>query len=350
MGDSLSVEILRAFPKVELHRHLEGSFPLDKLYDIARKNGLDGNLSFEDFKQDNQFPKNGEPDFLLFLAKFRNHWYQSLDDIRYLTYHSVLNLKNDGIFYIELRFNPEHFAAQRNFDRLSVIRAIIHSGNRAAREIGIHIKYLITLNRGKHSPQELLSLYEMFKGAHRDICGFDLAGDETNYPPEMFREVFQKIKEDGLYPCTIHAGEVTPPSQIWEAIERLYASRIGHGTSSILDEELQDVLKRRRILLEQCLTSNYQTGSWRDTATHPFGRLFRNGVPVALGSDDPSIQDADLTDDYSLAVQYFGFTLEDFITMNLRALDAAFLRPGQKRYLKAKYLAAVQDFRNRFNL
>lgn len=350
MGQTLTPEILRHFPKVELHRHLEGSYPLDKLYEIAKKNKLDNDMSFEEFKKDNQFPKDSEPDFLLFLAKFRNHWYKSLRDISYLTYSSVLNFKNDGIFYIELRFNPEHFCAVNNFKRLSVVRTIITAGNRAAKEAGIYIRYLITLNRGKHNPEELLEIYDQVKNAHPAICGFDLAGDETNYPPEMFRQVFQKIKDDGLYLSTIHAGEVSPPTQIWEAINNLYAARIGHGTSSILDSELQSVLKSKKILLEQCLTSNYQTGSWRDTATHPFGRLYRMGVPVALGSDDPSIQDADLTDDYFLAVKYFNFTLSDFIQMNLNALDAAFLKPGQKRYLKIQYKKAVEKFKRTYKI
>jgi len=350
MGNSLTPEILRHFPKVELHRHLEGSYPLDKLYEIARKNHLDNGMSFEEFKIDNQFPKNGEPDFLLFLAKFRNHWYKSLQDISYLTYHSVLNLKNDGIFYIELRFNPEHFTANNNFSRKSVVKTILAAGNKAAKEIGLHIRYLITLNRGKHNPDELLTIYEQIKGSHSMICGFDLAGDETNYPPELFRAVFNKISSDGMYLTTVHAGEVSPPTQIWEAITNLKASRIGHGTSSILDAELQKTLIEKKILLEQCLTSNYQTGSWRDTATHPFGRLYRMGVPVALGSDDPSIQDADLTDDYYLAVKHFNFNLDDFITMNLNALNSAFLKPGQRRYLKIQYLKAVERFKKNFNI
>ncbi len=350
MGLSLTPEILRQFPKVELHRHLEGSYPLDKLYQIALKNKLDNSMSFEEFKIDNQFPKDGEPDFLLFLAKFRNHWYKSLSDISFLTYHSVLNLKNDGIFYIELRFNPEHFTAANNFSRLSVVRTIIAAGNRAAKEADIYIRYLITLNRGKHDPKELLEIYNHVKNSHKSICGFDLAGDETNYPPEMFREVFQQIKEDGYYLTTVHAGEVSPPTQIWEAINNLHASRIGHGTSSILDSDLQKTLIARNVLLEQCLTSNYQTGSWRDTSSHPFGRLYRMGVPVALGSDDPSIQDADLTDDYYLAAKYFNFNIDDFVQMNLNALKAAFIKPGQKRYLKIRYLKAVSEFKNRFNI
>ena len=65
-----------------------------------------------------------------------------------------------------------------------------------------------------------------------EIVGIDLAGDETQFPPSLFVDFFNAVKTDNIG-ATIHAGEVTPPKQIWESIELLHAKRIGHGTSSI---------------------------------------------------------------------------------------------------------------------
>ena len=61
-------EILESFPKVELHRHLEGSFDLDTLFNIAQKNDLDVPKEKAAFKAAFQFPKNSPSDFLLFLS------------------------------------------------------------------------------------------------------------------------------------------------------------------------------------------------------------------------------------------------------------------------------------------
>ena len=99
------------------------------------------------------------------------------------------------------------------------------------------------------------------------------------------------------------------------------------------------------IALELCITSNYQTGAWADERTHPIGELYRRGVPVTLNSDDPFIQDTDLTDDYLKAVRFFGFTLEDLVQLNLNALKASFLPPEEAKKLTAEYLARVEAFR-----
>jgi len=337
------------FPKVELHRHLEGTFDLPTWHNIALKNGLDVPKEFSEFKKFVQFPKESKPDFQLFLSKFKNDWYRSYEDVYNITYASVKNLKADGIFYIELRFSPEHFSLQNNYDRREITRLIVEAGNKAAQEAGFKIKYLITLNRGKQDQEGMYNLYKAIASLNlTDIVGIDLAGDEQNFPIQLFRNLFSTIQKDNLYKSTIHAGEVTPSSEIWAAIE-LGASRIGHGTATINDPALQQVLKDRFIVLEQCITSNYQTGSWADETNHPLGRLFRLGVPVTINSDDPTIQDTDLSDDYVKAANYFQFGIEEFTALNLTALNAAFLPEKEKEALKEEYRKEVGRFKGMFS-
>ncbi len=344
-------QVMRTFPKIELHRHLEGTFDPKTLFEIAKKNKLDIPADFDEFKTTIQFPKDQDPDFLLFLSKFRTDWYRSHDDVENITYHSVYNMKDDGMFYIELRFSPEHFSLQNNFDRAEITRLIIKTANKAAADAGFRIKYLITFNRNKQTQEEMLELYDIITSLNEpDIVGIDLAGDELNYPPDLFDKFFARIRKDRKYKATVHAGEVTKSDQIWTAIKRLYARRIGHGTSTIDDPELQEYLKENFIVLEQCITSNHQTGSWKEEENHPFGRLFRQGVPVTLNSDDPSIQDTDLSDDYVKAVKYFDLSLEDLVQANLTALNAAFLTKDEKTKLVDEYALAVKKFRSQTRL
>ncbi len=337
------------FPKVELHRHLEGTFDLPTWHKIALKNGLDVPKAFNAFKQYVQFPKESKPDFQLFLSKFKNDWYRSYEDVYNITYASVKNLKADGIFYIELRFSPEHFSLQNNYDRREITRLIVEAGNKAAQEAGFKIKYLITLNRGKQDEQGMYNLYKAIASLNlTDIVGIDLAGDEQNYPISLFKNLFKTIHSDNIYKSTIHAGEVTPSSEIWSAIE-LGASRIGHGTATITDPSLQQLLKERFIVLEQCITSNYQTGSWPDETNHPLGRLFRLGVPVTINSDDPTIQDTDLSDDYVKAANYFKFSIEEFTALNLTALNASFLPAKERERIGDEYRREVERFKEKFD-
>ena len=346
-----SKSAMQGFPKVELHRHLEGTFPVDKLYDLAIRNDLDVPKTFPEFKKFVQFPKDSEPDFLIFLTKFKNHWYRSYEDIAFISYHSVKELAQDGIFYIELRFSPEHFALYNDFDRIQVTRTIIEAANKAAEEEGIAIRYLLTFNRNKQTAKEMLDLYNSLKDQRLDeIVGIDLAGDEINYPPELFLSFFDQVHKDGLYRSTIHAGEVTSAKQIWEAVEKLGADRIGHGTQSIYDPSIQEYLKEHHIALELCITSNHQTGAWEDEKTHPLGELYRRGVPVTLNSDDPFIQDSDLTDDYIKSVRYFDFGVEDLKLLNLAALEYSFAAEKEKEKLRKLYIRQLAAFAKQHRL
>ncbi len=344
-------DVMKTFPKIELHRHLEGTFALTTMHKMAMKNKLPLPRDFAAFKQEVQFPRNSEPDFLLFLSKFRTDWYKTLDDVYQVVYDAIRELVVDGIFYIEMRFSPEHYALQNGFDRKEITKIVIGAGNKAAAEIGVYIKYLITFNRNKQNAEQMTSLYkELQKLDVPDVVGVDLAGDELNFPPELFTSFFDVIKSDGVYRSTIHAGEVTPASQIWDAIKLLHAARIGHGTSAINDVKLQAYLRENSIALEQCITSNHQTGSWIDEQRHPMGELYRNRVPVTINSDDPFIQNTDLTDDYIKAVKYFGFGVDDLLKMNMTALETSFLPETQKMKLAQEYMARFNSFRSTHNL
>ena len=347
----LTEESLRAFPKIELHRHLEGTFSLSTLHRMALRNGLPFPEEIEEFRKLVQFPKDSEPDFLKFLSLFKNDWYRSLDDVAEITAASVRDFANDSLFYIELRFSPEHFAYHNGFDRGEVTRTVVAAADAAAKEQGVEIRYLITLNRSKQEESEMIKLYELVRDLGLpNIVGIDLAGDETNFPPDLFERLFTRIRDDGAYQATIHAGEVTPAKQIWEAVNLLHASRIGHGVAAIHDPELQKLLTERDIILEQCVTSNFQTGSWTDESSHPVGRLHRLGVPVTINSDDPFIQDADLTEDYTKVVRHFDFDVEDLIALNVRALQGAFINNGEKQQLQKRYLTKVAEFRSNYGV
>jgi len=44
------------------------------------------------------------------------------------------------------------------------------------------------------------------------------------------------------------------------------------------------------IAIESCLTSNYQTGTVKDLATHPLKTFLKHGIKACLNTDDPAVQ------------------------------------------------------------
>ncbi|PIE04881.1 MAG: adenosine deaminase [Spirochaetales bacterium] len=346
-----SREILLDLPKIEVHRHLEGTYPIESLFRMAQKNKLDVPGNLDDFKREFQFPKNHKPDFLLFLSKFKKFWYKDINDVASIAYDSVKSFKEEALHYIELRFNPLHFTELTGLDPKEVTRTIISSSNSAAKEINLEIRYLLTFNRHIQTAQEMIKTYkELLDVDLNGVVGIDLAGDESHFPPELFIEFFDLIKKDGLFAIDIHAGEVTDSQNVWVAIDQLHADRIGHGVGVRNDKKIQKEITRRNIFLAQCITSNYQTGAWKNEKTHPMKKLVNAGVPVSIASDDPTIQDSLLTDDYEKTVKYFGWTLNDLIQSNQASVSGCFLSDREKTRLTQSYTAAVNSFLKKHNL
>jgi adenosine deaminase len=57
---------------------------------------------------------------------------------------------------------------------------------------------------------------------------------------------------------------------------------------------------------------------------HPLARLHRAGVSVTLSTDDLTVSDIELSDEYERAVEEIGVSLPELWTIDRRALDVAF--------------------------
>lgn len=344
-ADLSNRKILAKMPKIEVHRHLEGTYPIESLFRMAQKNKLDVPSDLSSFKKAFQFPKNHEPDFLLFLSKFKKFWYKDINDVASIAYDSVKTFVQEGLFYIELRFNPLHFTECTKLDPREVTSTIIESGDLAAAETNLQIRYLLTFNRGVQTAKEMIETYKQLQESDLSrVVGIDLAGDEINYPPELFTEFFDLVKKEDLFKIDIHAGEITDSKGMWTSLDLLHADRIGHGVSAINDPKIQTELKRKNVFLAQCITSNYQTGAWKNELTHPMKPLMESGVPVTISSDDPTIQDSDLTDDYQKALTNFNWDINFLIQSNINSVESTFLSEKEKKSLLKDYSKATEEF------
>jgi adenosine deaminase len=142
------------------------------------------------------------------------------------------------------------------------------------------------------------------------------------------------VRAAGL-PTVPHAGETTGPESVWSAIERLGASRIGHGINAASDERLMAHLAERDIPLEICPTSNICTGAVADIADHPFTTLRDAGVPLTLNSDDPGMFATTLNREYEIAHEVFGLSVTDLVDVAKAAVRYSFADADTQAALSA---------------
>ncbi|MDQ5834042.1 MAG: adenosine deaminase [Actinomycetota bacterium] len=313
--------------KVELHVHLEGTVPPELIRRLAERNGLA--VPEGVFADSERF---AYADFLDFLDTYDRaaSVIRTGEDYRDLTYEYLASCARDGAIYVELIVSPDH-AAFVGLGAHEHLGAIARGIDDARRDHQIEARILLVAVRNYGVEQAMLVAQYAATRPHPYVVGFNLAGDEANYPAGHFAEAFSIAAAAGLG-CTVHAGEWDGPQSVWAALE-LPITRIGHGVRAIEDPALVEELARREIVLECCPTSNVVLGLYGSFEDHPLPRLRAAGVKTTLGSDDPPYFGATIGGEYQLCKERFGFDDEDLRVLSRTAVEAAFCEEGLKERL-----------------
>ncbi len=316
-------------PLLDLHRHLDGSVRLETILDLGRQHNLplpawdlEGLRPYVQITGDAE--GNSLPGVMAFIAKFE--WMTRVlvdyDACRRVAYENVEDARREGLAYIELRFSPWFMAETHRLDPAGVVEAVVDGVETGARDFGVRAALIGILSR-TYGPDACWQELEALLRYRDHLIGLDLAGDEANYPGDLFVDHFRRARDVG-WRITVHAGEAAGPESIWQAVRDLGAERIGHGVAAIHDPALMDHLAERGIGIETCLTSNVQTRTVPDYASHPARIFLERGLRVTLNTDDPGISAIDLSHEYQVAAPAAGLTPEQVHQARRNALAVAF--------------------------
>jgi len=329
-----SLNTYRAFPKVELHRHLEGSLRLDTMLDIAQQHGItipDDVLRLSTLVQVQEEDKFT---FQNFLAKFDTLrlFYRSPDAIHRITREAIEDAARDNVKYMELRFTPVALSRAERFPLHDVIDWVLTSARDTAKKYNVIVRLIASVNR--HESTDLAEQVAWLAAEHVQdgLVALDLAGNEAEYPTQPFYGIFKEAKQSGLH-VTIHAGEWGPARHVKEAIEEIGADRIGHGVRVLEDENIIALARERGTAFEVCVTSNYQSGVVQSLDTHPLMKMFENGINVTINTDDPSISRITLSHEYYTACEDLRMPQSTLRERILAAARAGFLPEKEKEEL-----------------
>lgn len=330
-------------PKVELHRHLEGSLRLSTMAEVARAHGVTIPEKLVDLSSLVQVQDQEPFTFANFLEKFKTLrlFYRSPEIITRITREAVEDAARDNVRYIELRFTPVALSRAEGFPLGEVIDWVCESAQAAARDFGIGVRLIASVNR--HESTELAEqvVWLAANRIERGLAGMDLAGNEAEFSAEPFMPILREAREAGLK-LTVHAGEWSGAPNVRQAIELLEAERIGHGVRVMDDPATVDLARERGTVFEVCVTSNYQSGVVPALQAHPLARMLQAGLNITLNTDDPSVSRITLSHEYRLVAEELGLPFEILCERTLAAAQAAFLPEPERERLIANLKQEMQ--------
>jgi adenosine deaminase len=328
---------IRDLPKVELHLHLEGAIPLSTLLQLIEKYEGKNYITLTDLQQ-----KFTYTNFSNFLDTWywKNDYIREYEDYEYISEHVAHNLAEQNIRYAEIYFSPSDFS--KIDSKPQEIATSIRKGlNKFSDKITIRlISDLVRDNKPKTSLLE-----KIFEVKDQGIIGVGLGGDEINYPPKLFTQVYELAHKMGFH-LTCHAGESAGPDYIWQALQDLGVERIGHGTSAIKDESLVEHLISKQIPVEMCPISNVKTSSVSSLQEHPIYEFYKSGMLVSVNTDDPKMFNTTMLNEYISLTETFGLELSDIYNLSQNSIKSAWCNKNLKKELNSEL---TQYYKRRVN-
>jgi adenosine deaminase len=391
-----SPALLAALPKTDLHCHLDGSLRIQTLIELARDRGVKLPSETEEGLRELVF-KESYRDLPEYLHGFAYTCAVLNDEeaLERVAFELGEDCLAEGVRYLEVRFAPQ-LQVRPELPLERVLQAVDRGLDRARRNhelsdavrvhgeppfrygiiacamrmftggFGPYYKDLLKVLSGWPLPKVYgvasLSLARTVVDA-RDrlglpIVGFDLAGAESGNPASDHIEAYDFVHRHFMKK-TVHAGEAYGPESIFQAITKLHADRIGHGTHLFSVDRVQveedphryvrqlsEYVADRRITLEVCITSNLQTmPELRRVEDHPLGRMVKERLSVTLCTDNRLMSRTTVTQELAKACAAFQWSPAELRNVILHGFKRSFY-PGSYREKRA-YVRSVIDHYDR---
>ncbi len=302
----------RAWPKAELHCHLDGAVRPATADELAREQELDLPRPLRLVAPDDC------PSQAAYIAYFGDAIavLQTAAALERAALELCLDSAADNIDYLEVRWAPR-LHLLRGLTVPGVIEAVL-SGLAGAPMRAVAIVCAMR----QHSPEENVALARgAGRFAGRGVVGFDLAGDEVRFTAVRQRPAFEAARAAGLR-LTCHAGEAGEPASVDEALG-LGVERIAHGVIGARDPRIVERVRSEGVTLDLCPTANWKCKAVPTLADHPLPALLRAGVRCTISTDSRTVAATTLSREFELA-SAMGLSDDELLRCNEAAYAAKF--------------------------
>jgi adenosine deaminase len=325
---------IKALPKAELHRHLEGCVSVPSIIRLAARHGT--KLPSSDPAELEKLTKLKAPmgslDEVLAMFTIAQSAFASYEAVEELTWEALETaFRDENIRLLELRFSPDFMLGGKDLDwrrSLDIMHSVVRRFESRHPFVGGLI-VIASRGLGLASAERTASFAIENR---KKVIGFDLAEGEKAFPARLYATLAKKLRDAGL-PLTVHSGEEGDHSQVRDTLELLRPARIGHGVKAADDRTGRtiEMMRAAGVTVETNPWSNYLTRAVEAPGKHPLKKFLDAGLKCSISADDPAILDTDLNREYALALGPLGLKRADLDLCRRFAVEGSFLDPDRRR-------------------
>jgi len=336
MASAASMQaFLHGIPKAELHLHIEGSLEPELMFELARRNGVRLPYATAEGVRRAYVFEN--------LQSFLDMYYRGCSvlrterDFHDLTWAYLERVSAQNVRHTEIFFDPQSHT-QRGVPPDTIIGGIRTALEEGREKMGISSQLILCFLRHLSAEAAMDTLIQALP-FREEITAVGLDSSEVGHPPQKFRAVFDRAREEGFL-TVAHAGEEGPPDYIWQALDLLAVRRIDHGVRCLQDPRLVERLASERVPLTVCPLSNVRLRVFPAMTQHPLKRMLGLGLCVTVNSDDPAYFGGYVEENFRAAQAALQLSREEIAQLARNSFEASFLGAEEK----ARYLAEVDRF------
>ncbi|WP_027623391.1 adenosine deaminase [Clostridium lundense] len=314
----------KMLPKLELHCHLDGSVRPRTIIDIAKEEEI-SIPCYNIESVENMMIAPMECNSLVeYLQRFELPIMvmQSKKSLRRIAYELLEDAAKENVKYIEIRFGPL-LHTKNGLTLEEVIQSVLDGIKDAENNFNIKGNLILSCLRNMPVDTVFQIIEAGKKFLNKGVVAIDLCANEEAGFCEKFIEPINLAKECG-YRVTIHAGETGIGENVLHAVKKLGAERIGHGVFIKDCPEAYSIVKKEKVILEMCPTSNIQTKAVDSYKNHPLYDFYKNGIKVTVNTDNRTVSNTNLTNEYDNLLKEFNITYEDYKEFYYNSIEASF--------------------------
>lgn len=342
--------LIKRLPKCEHHIHLEGALSPDLLFNLAHKNNITLPTDDPAFESPTKLTERYRQ--FSSLDDFLGYYYIGMSvliqesDFEALAMDYFRHAAKDGVMHADVFFDPQAHLS-RGVSYATVLGGFSAARAKAEKELGITSELICCFLRHLPVPECVEAFRsEAVQSSFRSgaVKGMGLDSSELNFPPELFKDIYDEAKSLGLR-RTAHAGEEGPSSYIKTSLDVLSVERIDHGIRLAEDESLLARVAKEKTMLTVCPISNVFLRCVKDVSELPIRKFLDAGVSFSINSDDPAYFGGNyILDNYCAVQEAFQLSVKDWTTVCEAAIRGSWCSDSRKQEMEARLQEVLQGW------